>query len=1098
MSPAQRIGKAVFSVLIAFAGLLILVCALGRLLAPEIPESPRVHDAALLRETEALRDVALDAENPPVLQRDVDYAAGAAADWFPKGQSPILAELVEEGRLPPVAERTGPEPLVLEGVEGIGRYGGTWTRVANAPGDVGVIGWRLSGCTLVRWSPMGYPIRPHLAKGWEASEDKRVWTIHLRRGVRWSDGHPFTSADFEYWWKHESCFFNSKPPAWMVVGGEVGDLVALDETTVQFRFPKPHGAFLEMLAFNAVPYSPRHYLSQFHPKLGDPALIEAAMKIKGYTSRRTLYFSLSGLRNPEMPRMWPWIYRTYKANPPEQFVRNPYFWAVDPQGSQLPYIDRVLFEVKSSKLIALAAANGAISMQARHIRYEDYTLLMENRRRNGYEVYHWFNASRSAFTLWPNLNRRVLPGDAESRWKAQLLQEKRFRQALSLSIDRQQIIDALYAGAGEPAQIAPGRESPYHDEALLKSFAAFDPAAANRLLDALGLTTRDAEGMRTFPDGSRMTWYVALTDFTGEGPVQFIVDDWAAVGVRAIQRERSRPLFYAEKIGLLHDFTVWTGESEFIPIVEPRSFVATQAESHFAPAYGIWYQRGGLYAEDPGAVGGIEPPRDGPVRRAQERLEQAYAAPDQASRIRLFKDIFAIAAENVWSISIATPPPQLVVVKDGFRNVPRTAIAGNNYATPANAGIETFFFDAPADSPGAIARIKEEMTTITPPPDAVDADTLQAAGRGFSAGKLVGRLFTALAALGFVLAGARHPFIGRRLLIMLPTLLLISAATFTIIQLPPGDFIQTKILQLQLTGDQSAIEETERLRETFHLDEPAWKRYVRWMGIPWFASFNAADEGLLQGHLGRSMETQRTVNDVVGDRIALTVHVSRGTILFTWAVALPIGIYSAVRQYSVGDYVLTFLGFIGMCIPNFLLAILLMYWSSRYFGVNVTGLFSPEFAAAPEWTWPKVVDLLKHIWVPIVVIAVAGTAGMIRVMRGNLLDELRKPYVTTAMAKGVRPFKLLMKYPVRLALNPFISGIGGLFPAVVSGGSIVAIVLSLPMVGPVLLDGLMTEDVYLAGSMLMVLSLLGMVGTLVSDLLLLWLDPRIRMEGGSR
>jgi ABC-type dipeptide/oligopeptide/nickel transport system permease component len=187
-----------------------------------------------------------------------------------------------------------------------------------------------------------------------------------------------------------------------------------------------------------------------------------------------------------------------------------------------------------------------------------------------------------------------------------------------------------------------------------------------------------------------------------------------------------------------------------------------------------------------------------------------------------------------------------------------------------------------------------------------------------------------------------------------------------------------------------------------------------------------------------------------------------------------------------------------MCVPNFLLAIILMYWSSKYLGINVTGLFSPEYAAAPEWTWDKVVDLLKHIWVPIIVIALAGTAGMIRVMRGNLLDELRKPYVTTAMAKGVRPFRLLMKYPVRLALNPFISGIGGIFPQLISGGAIVAIVLSLPMVGPLMLQGLMTQDVYLAGSMLMVLSLLGIFGTLVSDLLLLWLDPRIRMEGGSR
>jgi ABC-type dipeptide/oligopeptide/nickel transport system permease component len=205
-----------------------------------------------------------------------------------------------------------------------------------------------------------------------------------------------------------------------------------------------------------------------------------------------------------------------------------------------------------------------------------------------------------------------------------------------------------------------------------------------------------------------------------------------------------------------------------------------------------------------------------------------------------------------------------------------------------------------------------------------------------------------------------------------------------------------------------------------------------------------------------------------------------------------------VRQYSIGDYVLTFIGFIGMCIPNFLLALVMIFLAREWFGIQVTGLFSEHYALQPEWTWGKFMNLLQHIWIPVVVLGVGGTAGMIRVMRGNLLDELRKPYVTTARAKGVRPLKLLLKYPVRMALNPFISGIGGIFPQLVSGGAIVAMVLALPTVGPLMLSALMTQDMYLAGSMLMVLSTLGVFGTLVSDLLLLWLDPRIRLEGGTK
>jgi ABC-type dipeptide/oligopeptide/nickel transport system permease component len=245
------------------------------------------------------------------------------------------------------------------------------------------------------------------------------------------------------------------------------------------------------------------------------------------------------------------------------------------------------------------------------------------------------------------------------------------------------------------------------------------------------------------------------------------------------------------------------------------------------------------------------------------------------------------------------------------------------------------------------------------------------------------------------------------------------------------------------------------------------------------------------------MEHEKSVNEVIGDRIELTVIVSIATMLLTWLIALPIGIYCAARQRSVGDYAFTMLGFLGMSVPAFLLALVLMFLAKRWFGVSLGGLFSPEFASVPGWSWAKIMDLMKHLWLPVVVLGFGGVAGMIRIMRANLLDELNKPYVTTARAKGVRPLKLLLKYPVRLALSPFISGLGGLFPQLISGGAIVAMVLSLPMIGPMMVDALLVEDAYLAASMLIMLSLLGVVGTLVSDVLLLWLDPRIRL-GGAR
>jgi peptide/nickel transport system permease protein len=273
----------------------------------------------------------------------------------------------------------------------------------------------------------------------------------------------------------------------------------------------------------------------------------------------------------------------------------------------------------------------------------------------------------------------------------------------------------------------------------------------------------------------------------------------------------------------------------------------------------------------------------------------------------------------------------------------------------------------------------------------------------------------------------------------------------------------------------------EALRKQYNLDQPAYLQYLHWMG------------GLLRGDMGNSFEWNRPVSKLIGPRVFLTVLISLATILFTWAIAIPIGIYSAVRQYSVGDYAFTFLGFVGLATPNFLLALIFMYIGYSVFGVSAGGLFSPQYLNAP-WTLAKLADLLAHVWIPVVVIGTAGTAGLIRVMRGNLLDELRKQYVMTARAKGVARWKLILKYPVRVALNPLISTVGWVLPGIVSGATITAVVLGLPTTGPLLLRSLMNQDMYLAGSMVMMLSFLTVVGTLISDLLLLWLDPRIRFE----
>jgi peptide/nickel transport system permease protein len=319
-------------------------------------------------------------------------------------------------------------------------------------------------------------------------------------------------------------------------------------------------------------------------------------------------------------------------------------------------------------------------------------------------------------------------------------------------------------------------------------------------------------------------------------------------------------------------------------------------------------------------------------------------------------------------------------------------------------------------------------------------------------------------------------------LVALPSLVAISIFSFIIIQLPPGDYLTSYVLSLRETGDIVDDQEIEALTERYGLGKPIYVQYWRWI------------TGILQGDFGRSMEWQMPVSQLIGQRLFLTFVISLTTILFTWTLAIPIGIFSATHQYSFIDYAMTFFGFLGLGVPNFMLALVLMWISFAYFGSSVGGLFSPEFVEAP-WSWARIWDLAKHLWIPIVVLGTGGTAGLIRTMRANLLDELHRPYVTTARAKGLAERKLIKKYPVRVALNPFISTVGYSLPALISGTTITAVVLNLPTTGPLLLRALTSQDMYLAGSFLLVLSTLTVIGTLLSDIILAWVDPRIRFEG---
>jgi peptide/nickel transport system permease protein len=326
-------------------------------------------------------------------------------------------------------------------------------------------------------------------------------------------------------------------------------------------------------------------------------------------------------------------------------------------------------------------------------------------------------------------------------------------------------------------------------------------------------------------------------------------------------------------------------------------------------------------------------------------------------------------------------------------------------------------------------------------------------------------------------------YILRRVMLMIPTLFVISLISFVVIQLPPGDYLSSYVATLRAQGDAVDEQELAVMQQRYGLGQPIYVQYYKWIsGI------------ILRGDWGQSMEWQQPVKNLIWERMALTMVLSGVSLLVTWFVAIPVGVYSATHQYSIPDYLMSIFSFIGAGTPGFMLALVVLYLAWSKLGMSVSGLFSEQFISAP-WSWPKVLDLLKHLWIPVLIIALNGTAGGIRTTRANLLDELNKPYVETARAKGLKEGRMVWKYPTRVALNPFFSTVGWQLAGLISGQTLLAVVLGLQTTGPLLLRALTSQDMYLAGSFLLLLSTLTVVGTLVSDILLAWVDPRIRLAG---
>jgi ABC-type dipeptide/oligopeptide/nickel transport system permease component/ABC-type transport system substrate-binding protein len=1086
----------------------LLLVGAGAALRPAPSAVPRMPSEQELAAAQKARDVSFDASHPdslPRFERPIVPEQALDAPWWPEGESPILAQLVAEGKLPPVAQRVGPEPVVLDGATGaqpegtsLGKYGGTWRQVVTSADEVSSIELGMGYSGLFRWSPLGDPIVPHLALSFDESPDRREYVVHLRPGVRWSDGFPFGADDILFWWKYQqldTALGDGAPPIWLRSGKGQTRLEQLDELTFKVSFDEPFGNFLEVMAANSFLMTrfPKHYFEKYQPALADSEFLAAELKAFGSTDPRSLWREhLMRWDNPECPRLWPWIPRSASTSPPFLYMRNPYYFAVDPQGNQLPYIDRIQFDLKASEALPLTFTSGELTLQGRHFSPESYTELMSRQQEGHYRLLHWYSAARSTWVINPNLTRYIDPLEPATAKKAKLLADPRFRQALSLAIDRPAIVRAHFDGTVRASQLEPGGPSPFHSERLANAFIDHDPARANALLEELGLSQRDLDGMRTFADGSTMTFFLTFTADPGRGPAELVLDDWREVGVRVIAREQSQALFQQQRDSSDFDLMVGISDGDHFPLLDSRSFAPQDSEALYASAWGRWFARGGYFGS-PRALeqkNAYAPPLDHPMYAAYRALVEARQLGTLDERVARFREATDIAAENLWTINIAQAPPFLVVAKEGLRNVPTKAMY--TARTPANAGAETYYFEEPSHAADAATRDAIEHLTPLPRPGELAPSAAVAAPRNPNRelGEIVRWSLLGIAAAFLLLVSLRHPYITRRILVLVPALAIVSLVVFAASDQPPGNYLSARVVALSERGDSDALAQLDELRQRFHFDEPAWKRYLRWVGVNWFTTHDDEDRGLLQGSLGRSLETGRSINELVGDRIVLTVAIAIASVLLAGLVALPIGIYSAVRRNSLGDHLLGLLAFVALSVPPFLLALLLLLRG------GVPGSFSPGLAAQPGWTLPSAIELLKHVWIPALLIGASGAAALARLLRTQLLAELSQPYVTAARARGVQRLKLLFRYPLRVALSPFVSGIGALFPHLISAGAIVAIVLGLPSVGPLQLGALLNEDTHLAGAMLMVLSLLSVFGTLLADLLQLWLDPRIRHQKG--
>jgi peptide/nickel transport system substrate-binding protein len=632
------------------------------------------------------------ATEAPATEAPATKEAAPAATATPEAkysEAPALAEMVKAGTLPPVDERLPLEPLVHTPVEEVGQYGGTWHRAAVGPNDVQLPA-RLSYENWIRWDASGATMVPNLAKSWDISDDGTVYTFYLRQGMKWSDGESFNADDimflFDDHWGNEE-ISPSGVPSWLKVKDVPVKAEKVDDYTIRLTFDGPNGLFMTLLASanGLTMFRCAHYLKQFHINyVEDKAKLEEDAKAAGFEFWYQYYNNKGGDVNRtrdeiDLPTIFAWKAKVVAPTSPTVVERNPYYWKVDTAGNQLPYIDAIEHQiVENAEIVNLKAIAGELDMQLRHMNFANFPLFQDSKEQGNYRVLQWVRGYITDSVIAPNIAHK----DPVMR---EIMSDKRFRWALSAGINRAEIIESVYLGMAEPNQVSPLSTSPFYSEEQAKNRLEYDVAAANALLDEMGLTEKDADGYRLRSDGKRLTInYEYAPVFGAWGDIgELLTAQWKQLGIELTVTQEERTLFYERKQANEHDMGVWTGNGEFNPLIGPRWFMPLDNESIHCVPYADWFNSGGTTGE--------EPPVGSDIRKTREIYEEIKVTVDPEKQKELWSQINELNKENVFVLGIATAPPELVIVKNNFRNVPDVAVSDWNLLTPGATAPEQYF-----------------------------------------------------------------------------------------------------------------------------------------------------------------------------------------------------------------------------------------------------------------------------------------------------------------------------------------------------------------------------------------------------------------------